>query len=82
MPMTPFMGVRISWLMLARNALLASLAACASTASWLVRLMECSSSRLAASALSLAMRSSASAFLRSVMSRAKTKSYSLPPYST
>ena len=27
MPMTPFMGVRISWLMLARNSLLARLAA-------------------------------------------------------
>ena len=25
MPMTPFIGVRISWLMLARNSLLASL---------------------------------------------------------
>ena len=33
MPMTPFMGVRISWLMLARNSLLAVLAssACKST---------------------------------------------------
>ena len=29
MPMTPFMGVRISWLMLARNSLLAALAASA-----------------------------------------------------
>ena len=27
MPMTPFMGVRISWLMLARNSLLEQLAA-------------------------------------------------------
>ena len=35
MPMMPFMGVRISWLMLARNALLASLAATAAArASW------------------------------------------------
>ena len=30
MPMTPFIGVRISWLMLARNSLLALLAAWAS----------------------------------------------------
>ena len=29
MPITPFMGVRISWLMLARNSLLARLAASA-----------------------------------------------------
>ena len=29
MPMTPFMGVRISWLMLARNSLFAWLATCA-----------------------------------------------------
>ena len=29
MPMTPFIGVRISWLMLARNSLLARLAASA-----------------------------------------------------
>ena len=29
MPMTPFIGVRISWLIVARNALLASLAASA-----------------------------------------------------
>ena len=32
MPMMPFIGVRISWLMLARNSLLARLAA--SAASW------------------------------------------------
>ena len=31
MPMMPFMGVRISWLMLARNSLLARLAASASS---------------------------------------------------
>ncbi len=29
MPMTPFIGVRISWLMMARNSLLARSAACA-----------------------------------------------------
>ena len=32
MPMMPFMGVRISWLMLARNSLLARLAASAASA--------------------------------------------------
>ena len=47
MPMMPFIGVRISWLMLARNSLLA---------------------RLAASAASLAIRSSSCASLISVMS--------------
>ena len=31
MPMTPFIGVRISWLMLARNSLLARLAASAAS---------------------------------------------------
>ena len=31
MPMMPFMGVRISWLMLARNSLLARLAASAAS---------------------------------------------------
>ena len=31
MPMTPFMGVRISWLMFARNSLLARLAASAAS---------------------------------------------------
>src|SRR5271165_6108003 len=31
MPMTPFMGVRISWLILARNSLLARLAASAAS---------------------------------------------------
>ena len=31
MPKTPFMGVRISWLMLARNSLLARLAASAAS---------------------------------------------------
>ena len=34
MPMTPFMGVRISWLMLARNSLLARLAASAASLAW------------------------------------------------
>ena len=34
MPMTAFMGVRISWLMVARKALLASLAASASRRAW------------------------------------------------
>ena len=33
MPMTPFIGVRISWLMLARNSLFAWLAISASAAS-------------------------------------------------
>ena len=49
-PMMAFSGVRNSWLMLARNSLLA----------W-----------LAASACSFALRSSRSACLRSVISRAK-----------
>ena len=34
MPMTAFMGVRISWLMVARKAPLASLAASASRRAW------------------------------------------------
>ena len=34
MPMTPFIGVRISWLMLARNSLLARLAASAAASAW------------------------------------------------
>ena len=54
MPMTPFIGVRISWLMLARNSLFAAFAASASTANWLARVMAFSSSRLAASVCSLA----------------------------
>ena len=33
MPITPFIGVRISWLMLARNSLFAWLATCAICAS-------------------------------------------------
>ncbi len=40
MPMTPFIGVRISWLMLARNSLFdrlaASAASLAASSSWLV----------------------------------------------
>jgi hypothetical protein len=51
MPMTPFMGVRISWLMLARNSLLARLALSASS--------------LASSALCLAARISSPALRRS-----------------
>ena len=35
MPRMPFIGVRISWLMFARNALLARLAACAASSAWL-----------------------------------------------
>ena len=58
MPMMPFIGVRISWLMLARNSLLA---------------------RLAASAASLARRSSSSARLRSVMSRMMPMTRPFPP---
>jgi hypothetical protein len=34
-PITPFIGVRISWLMFARNADFARLAASATTVSWL-----------------------------------------------
>ena len=34
MPMMPFIGVRISWLMLARNSLLARLAASAASLAW------------------------------------------------
>ena len=37
MPMTPFMGVRISWLMLARNSLLAVLARSANSCLCLMR---------------------------------------------
>ena len=44
MPMTPFMGVRISWLMLARNWLLAMLAVCDSKAISLAQPMAFSSS--------------------------------------
>ena len=51
MPSAAFIGVRISWLMLARNSLLA---------------------RVAASAASVARRSSTSARLRSVMSKKVT----------
>ena len=43
MPITPFMGVRISWLTLARNSLLALLAISASFAMRLACSMACSS---------------------------------------
>jgi hypothetical protein len=46
MPMTPFMGVRISWLMLARNSLLAAFAMAASAAIWLARTVASASWRL------------------------------------
>ncbi len=60
MPMMAFIGVRISWLMLARNSDLA---------------------RFAASAISLAFCRSASACLRSVMSRATARKPSTRPSS-
>ncbi len=68
MPITPFIGVRISWLMLARKALLARLAASASSASSLARRAASSSSRLAASASSMARRSDSSISRRLVTS--------------
>ena len=74
MPMMPFIGVRISWLMLARNSLLAVLADSASPASWLARLMARSSCRFAASVSSFDRRSSSSAARRSLMSRQKATS--------
>ena len=44
-PITPFSGVLISWLMLARNSDLARLAASASCLAWLSVPVSCSSSR-------------------------------------
>lgn len=58
MPRTPFIGVRISWLMFARNSLLAT---------------------LAASAASLAFRSSSSVCFCSVMSRFVPTTHSVRP---
>ena len=69
MPITPFIGVRISWLMLARNSLFAEFAASASSASWLARRAASSSSRFAASVCSLALCSDSSISLRRVMSQ-------------
>ena len=69
MPITPFIGVRISWLMLARNALLARLAASASSASSLARRAASSSSRLAASASSFDRRRDSSVWWRCVTSQ-------------
>ncbi len=46
MPRMPFMGVRISWLMFARNSLLAMLAASASRAIWWAYPMASSSSEV------------------------------------
>ena len=69
MPITPFMGVRISWLMLARNSLLAEFADAASRASWLARWAVSASSQLAASICSLALCSDSSISLRRVMSQ-------------
>ena len=51
-PMTPFIGVRISWLILARNSLLATVAVSASIASPLARKVSLRSWRLAASNVS------------------------------
>ncbi len=61
MPITPFMGVRISWLMLARNSLLAALAASACAARELARAVVAARWRLVSRRVS-------SARLRSVMS--------------
>ena len=58
MPIIPFMGVRISWLMLARNSLLARLAVSAAS----VAVSSCevrSATRLSSSLLSLRISSSA-----------------------
>ncbi len=60
-PSIPFIGVRISWLMLAKNPLFAMLAASASTAIWFAFVMACSS-------CSLISFSSISVCLRLVMS--------------
>ncbi|OPZ05788.1 MAG: hypothetical protein BWZ10_03011 [candidate division BRC1 bacterium ADurb.BinA364] len=79
MPTTPFIGVRISWLMFARKALLAMLAASARTAISLARSIACSSCRLACASSRLAFSSSASACLRSVMSRHTPKMCFSPP---
>ena len=46
MPMTPCMGVRISWLMFARNSLLATLAISAFLANLFVRAVASSRARL------------------------------------
>ena len=62
MPMTPFMGVRISWLIVARKALLARLAASAASrasSSWDVR----SATRRSSSALVARISASASSRL-------------------
>ena len=62
MPITPFMGVLISWLIFARNSLFARLAACARKAISLARVVASESRRLVARTLS-------SVSLRSVISR-------------
>ena len=61
MPMTPFIGVRISWLMLARNSLLAALASSARVVISVDRLTAASRRRFVSA-------SSAAARLRAVMS--------------
>jgi len=68
MPMTPFRGVRSSWLMLAKNSSLARLALSASEARALACSMALPRSRLAASAFSLARLRFSSTRRRSVMS--------------
>ena len=58
MPSTPFIGVRISWLMLARNSLLAWLAASAASLAirnWAVRETSCSSWSRWSASLSVAL---------------------------
>ena len=72
MPMTPFMGVRISWLMLARNSLLAALAISAFAAMALASAVASASRRLVSTC-------SSSAFLRSVMSSEMPNRYFVVP---
>ena len=83
MPMMAFMGVRISWLMLARKALLARLAASAASLAWANSALARSSSavrcRTRSSNSSRARRSSSSACLRWVTSWTSPVNIRRPP---
>ena len=83
MPMMAFMGVRISWLILARNALLARLAASAASLAWansaLVRSNSAVRCRTRSSRSSRAARNSASACFRWVTSCTRPVNIRRPP---
>ena len=71
MPMTPFIGVRISWLIVARNSDLARSASWAATASSFARTTDSSSARFASAteAYSEALRIATAAWATKLSSR-------------